>query len=225
MLRRLRAALSARRWMLAPLLVAAYAIASHLAMTHAGTSALALLVVLGPLVTLGLTGLWANGHRVLSAAGAVAFLVLLAQVGRGRGLDPRLLYLAQHAGAHVALGAWFGSTLLAGRRPLISALALRLHGALDEELSTYTRHVTQAWTFYFFGMAATSLVLFFAGDFSHWSFFANLLTPVSAVVLFGGEYLLRYRLHPNFERVSLADGIRAYRSHQSAPAASTAEPR
>jgi hypothetical protein len=28
--------------------------------------------------------------------------------------------------------------------------------------------------------------------------------------MFGGEYLLRYRLHPEFERASVADAIRSY---------------
>jgi uncharacterized membrane protein len=222
-MQRLARVLAASRWILVPALVCAYALASHLAMTYAGRSVLALLVVLGPLVAVGLAGLWASGQRIACAAGALALVLVMVQVGRGRGIDPHLLFLAQHAGAHVALGLWFGSTLRAGRLPLISGLAQRLHGALDAELATYTRHVTQAWTLYFFAMAVTSVLLFHTADFSHWSFFANLLTPVSAVLLFAGEYLLRYRLHPDFERVSFADGIRAYRSHASAPARANRE--
>ncbi|HEY1226378.1 MAG TPA: hypothetical protein VGF26_03575, partial [Ramlibacter sp.] len=125
--------------------------------------------------------------------------------------DPRHLYVAEHAGAHVLLGLWFGSTLKAGRQPLISALAERLHGTLDATHAAYTRRVTQVWTAYFFGMAATSVGLFLGGTFERWSFFANLVTPVAAISLFAGEYVLRYRWHPEFDRVSVGDTIRAYR--------------
>ena len=40
--------------------------------------------------------------------------------------------------------------------------------------------------------------------------FANLLTPLAMLVMFVGEYLLRYRLHPEFERATLAQAVRAY---------------
>jgi hypothetical protein len=38
---------------------------------------------------------------------------------------------------------------------------------------------------------------------------ANLLTPLLVGALFIGEYLLRYRLHPEFERTRLIDAVRA----------------
>lgn len=207
-----------RRGMLALLLVPLYAVASHLAMVHAGTSVLTLAIVLGPWIVLAIAGLWSSGHRWSAACATVAAIVLLVPAIRGEGLDPRLFYLLQHAGAHLGLGLWFASTLLPGRQPLITALAQRLHGALDATHARYTRRVTQAWVAYFFAMAATSVALFVGGNFQQWSFFANLLTPVAAVLLFAGEYLLRYRLHPEFERVSLADGIRAYRAHRHSDA-------
>ena len=55
-------ALASRRWMLALLLVPAYALSSHFAMVHAGASVVTLLVVLGPWAALGMAGLWSNGH-------------------------------------------------------------------------------------------------------------------------------------------------------------------
>jgi len=36
------------------------------------------------------------------------------------------------------------------------------------------------------------------------------VTPLAIVALFIGEYLLRYRLHPEFERATLAQAVRAY---------------
>jgi uncharacterized membrane protein len=135
------------------------------------------------------------------------------------GLSPQWLYLGQHAGLHVALGTWFGSTLAAGREPLISALASRVHGGLTPALGAYTRRVTIAWAAYFFAMAALSIALFLGGSFAHWSVLANLLTPVAIAALFVGEYLLRYRLHPEFERVTMASAVRAWRTQRNALAA------
>ena len=48
--------------------------------------------------------------------------------------------------------------------------------------------------------------------------FANLLTPLAVVMMFGAEYLLRYRLHPEFERASVTDAIRSYTHRTKAPA-------
>ena len=46
--------------------------------------------------------------------------------------------------------------------------------------------------------------------FDVWAAFANLVTPLAILLLFVGEYLLRYRLHPEFERATLAQAVRAY---------------
>ena len=78
--------------------------------------------------------------------------------------------------------------------------------------------MTLAWSVYFVVMATTSLVLFGFAPFEVWAVFANLVTPVAMVLLFLGEYLLRYRLHPEFERATLADAMSAYSRRHAAPA-------
>jgi uncharacterized membrane protein len=199
--------------MLWALLALAYALVSHRLMTHAGDSPLALLVVLGPAVGLGLASLWANGQRWLAAAGTVGTL-LVALVLRTDSLPVQWLYLLQHAGMHLALGIWFASTLRAGRQPLISMLAQRVHGPLTPAMACYTRQLTRVWVLYFVVIATASLGLFLSGRFEWWSLLANMLTPLAMLLMFGGEYLLRYRLHPEFERVGFMEAIRAWRSHQ-----------
>lgn len=213
------------RWAAGALLALGYAIGSHALMTRAGDSPLALLVVLGPLVGLGLLGLWGTGHRLLAATGAVActLLALLASIG-GHTIPARVLYVAQHAGIHLALALGFGCTLRPGAQALISALARRVHGQLTPAMAAYTRRLTAVWVGYFLAMAVASVALFVAGDFGHWSLFANILTPVFTGLMFLGEYLLRYRLHPEFERVSLSAGLRAWQDsgRRAKPGASKA---
>ena len=200
-----------------------YAAASHALMTRAQDSPWALAVVLGPLVVLGAAGAWGSGRKLVAVAGVLAALLMVQLAWSGHGIPPRVLYLAQHAGIHLALGAWFGSTLQRGAEPLITALARRVQH-VSPELARYTRKLTLAWTLYFLGMTAASLALFLAGDFAHWSLLANILTPVFTATFFVGEYLLRYRLHPDFERVSLQQALQAWRSHGSAGTAQDASP-
>ena len=121
-----------------------------------------------------------------------------------------MLYLAQHVGVNLFLGVGFGSTLRAGQVPLITTLARRVHRQFTPDMAIYTRKVTLAWTLYFGAISALSVVLFVAAPFDVWAVYANLLTPLSVALMFGGEYLLRYRLHPEFERASVADAIRSY---------------
>ena len=59
-------------------------------------------------------------------------------------------------------------------------------------------------------MALLSLALYALAPFASWAAFANLATPVAMVALFIGEYLLRYRLHPEFERATLSQALNAY---------------
>jgi uncharacterized membrane protein len=185
-------------------------------MTQAQDSVWSVAVALGPVVVLSIGALWRGGQRALALACAGAILLLTAQAWRGQPLPSRWLYLAQHAGVHLALAAWFGGTLRPGVQPLISGFAQKVHGSLTPALATYTRNVTLAWTLYFLAMAGASVVLFLAGDFRHWSLLANLLTPVLTTTMFVGEYLLRYRLHPEFERVSLQKALQAWRGRHAA---------
>lgn len=125
------------------------------------------------------------------------------------------LFLAQHAGVHAALALWFGATLRRGHQPLIALLAQRVHGHLTPAMARYTRQVTLAWVLYFTVMAVVSLGLYCSGQLRAWSLLVNAITPVATLAMFVGEYVLRYRLHPEFERVDFSAAMRAFRAHQA----------
>ena len=83
-------------------------------------------------------------------------------------------------------------------------------------MAVYARKVTAAWALYFVAMAVLSLMLFRYAPFEIWAVFANFATPLAMVAMFIGEHLLRYRLHPEFERATLAQAMRAYSNrHES----------
>ena len=188
----------------------AYVLGSYWLMTSSPGSAWRAVVVVAPMLMLAAVLAWQRKHRAVAVLAALAAAGLLFQARDGGGLPAESIYVAEHVSIHVLLALVFGLTLQAGRESLITALARRVHGNLTSDMVTYTRKVTLAWTIYFLAMAALSLTLFAFAPFATWAAFAALATPLVMLALFVGEYLLRYRLHPEFERATLAQAVRAY---------------
>jgi uncharacterized membrane protein len=194
----------------------AYAFLSHRMTTQAPGSVWSLATVVGPMEVFALAGLWRGGQRWLAGGLGLAAMLLLVGIGLGVvRFSTQWLYLVQHVVIHSSLGLLFGTSLRAGRQPLVTGLAQRVHRHLPAKQLRYTRQVTVAWTVYFVLMTALSMGLFIGAPLATWSLFANLLTPVALVGMFVGEYLLRYRLHPDFERVGVMAGVRAYSERSS----------
>jgi uncharacterized membrane protein len=206
------------RTVLVVLVGAAYVAGCHWLMTSAPASHWNAVIVIGPM--LGLLGLFAarRGQRLVAAAALLGLAGLVLQAWRGAGLAPTTLYLVQHVAIHLALAVMFAMTLRSGQEPLVTALARRVHGGLAPGVAAYSRKVTIVWSGYFVLMAAVSIGLFLFAPFAAWAVFANLVTPLALVLLFVGEFLLRYRLHPEFERATLADAMNAYSRRHAAPA-------
>ncbi len=204
---------------------AAYVAATHWLMTRAPASDWNAVIVVGPMLAFASLYAARRGMRLAALAAALAAAALVVQAWRGDGFAPGTLYLAQHVGIHLLLAFVFGSTLHQGRESLITALARRVHvgtGGLTQPMVAYSRKVTVVWTVYFVAMAVLSVALYAFAPFGAWAVFANLATPVAMLLLFVGEYVLRYRLHPEFERATLAQAIHAYsqrgaRSPEAAP--------
>ena len=194
----------------AALLGAIYVLATHWLMTRAPASAWNVVGVLAPMLVAVAIGAWRAGQRWLASSAALLIAALCGQALLGLRTPPQLLYLAQHVGINGFLGVVFGSTLRAGHTPLITTLARRVHREFTPAMALYTRHCTLAWTLYFVALCAVSVLIYALAPFDAWAVFANLLSPISVVLMFGAEYLLRYRLHPEFERSSVADAIRSY---------------
>jgi len=122
------------------------------------------------------------------------------------------VYFVQHAGAMCALGLMFGMTLWgAHEQALCSRIAaLVTTEPVDAAYARYTWQVTVAWMLFFALTLLASIVLFFWGPLTWWSFLANLLTPVLTGAMFVLEYLVRVRLMPDRPHMSVAGTIEAY---------------
>lgn len=199
--------------------VLVYAVLSHQLMLHAAEEPWAVAAIFGPLLLPCLALAWRRGNRLVLALTAAALVALVFIVAAGGLGDVKRLYLAQHAGWHVALGLGFAASLRGPGLSLVGQVAWRVHGGwLSPEMQAYTVNVTRLWAGYFFAMAAVSVGVFVMAPWSVWSLLANLLTPVLIALIFVGEYIVRYWLHPDFERVTLADAVRAFRQPPEAAA-------
>jgi uncharacterized membrane protein len=200
---------------LAAAALAFYAYVSHLLMLHAAGEPWAVLVIFGPLLlaVFGVALRKRHAPSMLTAAALAAVLVGVTVLG-GVGNVQRL-YVLQHIGLHLALGWGFGITLRPGSTPLISAMAAPLHSEFPPAMQAYTRRLTALWTGYFCVMALLSLLIYAFLPWSAWSLFANLLSPVFALIFFLAEHPLRYWLHPEFERRTIGQAMQAWRAHSA----------
>lgn len=201
------------RWRLlaAAAAFAAYVLLSWYLMTWWPNSpwavALLLAPVIGPLLVAGIV----KGHRLALAGGLLATALLAALLYTGI-TDMDRLYVLQHASIHALLGWGFAVTLRPGATPLITLLAERIHTEFTPAMRDYTRWLTGLWVLYFAAMIVVSLALYLLAPWPWWSFFCNVLTPLAAALFFAVEHVQRYWRHPEFERVSLAQVVRAWRA-------------
>ena len=208
--------------------VVVYAVLSHQLMLHAADAPWVVAAIFGPLLLPCLAVAWRRGNRLVLALTVAALIALVFIVAAGGLGDVKRLYLAQHVGWHVVLGLSFAASLRGPGLSLVGQVAKRVHGGrLSADMQAYTVHVTRLWAGYFFGMAALSVAVFLLAPWSAWSLLANLLTPVAIGLLFVGEHVVRYWLHPEFERVRLAEAVRAFqqRPEADAPPADVPVPR
>lgn len=168
------------------------------------------------LVPIALLALWAarRSRRRLAAIAAVAVAAIALWLGWGQ-LERHFpdLFFVEHAGSNLVLALVFGRTLLAGREPLVGRFARAVHGDIPPEVQRYTRQVTAAWTAFFVLLFATSCTLYLGRYLEAWSLLANILTPLLVGAMFVVEYAVRLRALPNWERVGILGGVRAFSRH------------
>jgi len=189
---------------------AAYVLGCHWLMTRAHETPWNAVGVLCPMLLVVAWGAWRAGQRRWAGVAAAAVAALCAQALWGVQIPAPALYLAQHVGVNACLAIAFGSTLRRGHVALITTLARRVHRHFTPAMTVYTRQVTLAWTLFFVAMCIVSLALYASVPFAGWALFANLGTPLAVAAMFGAEFTVRYRLHPEFERTTVADAVRAY---------------
>lgn len=169
-------------------------------------------LMVGPLLAIAIGALLRTGRGRM----ALALLAVAAIPGflawRASGGSPAAVYPLPFLAVYLSLLWWFASTLVPGRQPLITRLAIHVHGELGAPMLRYTRRVTWAWCFFFAAMALTSELLFLFAPLPAWSIFNTLLNLPLVGAMYLGEYAWRLWRHPDFAHASIATVVRACRN-------------
>lgn len=205
----------ASRWVALITLGIGYSALSHLAASSATPNLFNALVAIMPLVGLAFAMAWRSLQRVAMLALWLATCAVLFSMSGWLVAHYNWLFLLQHAGMYALLCGAFGRTLQRGQTPMISRFASIVHGSLSPALIRYTRSATWAWTVYFGSITGLSLLLFWLAPIYIWSAFANLLGIPLLVLMFVGEYAVRWFVLPPADRAGPLDAIRAYRQASS----------
>ncbi|WP_332744238.1 hypothetical protein [Hydrogenophaga sp.] len=207
------------------LLMAAWVVAAHVGTAGWGNADFNAAVAVLPIAAALLMALWRWPAWAVRAAGVLTMLALLAWLWPQVRHNVALLYYLQHLGIHVALGVLFGRSLLGPGDALITRLARRIFAhELSERKVRYTRHVTLAWTVFFFVNALVSTLLFIWAPTAVWSVHANLLTGPLVGAMFLVEHLWRMCVLPPHERPGIIDIVRAYRRDSAQRRAGPSQP-
>ena len=203
-----------RSWMaLAVVLSAAFAVLAHASIVEGVPPAVGALLSLIPIVIIAASLLRRSRHRIaLLALVALAGVAIVLGWGTLERHFPSVLFL-EHAGINLMLAIVFGRTLAAGRDPLVTRFARLLHREVPPEVEAYTRRVTIAWTIFFATLFVLSCVLYLGGFLAAWSVLANLASPILVGAMFVVEYVIRHRVLPDWERVGILGGLRAFSRH------------
>jgi len=189
------------------------AVLAHFAIVDRFSPALGALLSLVPAAAVLLWLARRSRQRwVVAASIAAAALAAWAEWGTLERHFPSVFFV-EHAGGNLLLAFVFGRTLAAGRVPLCTRFAELIHGHLPPEVVAYTRRVTLAWTLFFSLLASTSIVLYLGGFLTAWSALATMASPVLVGLMFVGEYAVRLRVLPHWERIGILGGIRAFSRH------------
>ena len=113
--------------------------------------------------------------------------------------------LVQQCGVYGLVAVTFARSLFAGRVPICTQLAEKIHGALAPVQIAYTRRATAAWAVFYVLMTMTILILFFTSSRRIWSFFVNVVAFGLIMVAGIANHAVRRRVLPRHP----GDGILA----------------
>lgn len=198
---------------LAGVVAVAFAFLMHLALMEGLAPALGALLALVPVILLAAWAVRRSRRRgaALAALGLAAIGLWLGWGALERHFSS--VFFVEHAGANLVLAIVFGRTLTGDRESLCTLFARLVHGDLPPEVIKYSRQVTLAWTIFFAMLFVASCVLFLGGFVAAWSILANIASPILVGLMFVLEYAIRHRVLPQWERVGILGGIRAFSRH------------
>jgi uncharacterized membrane protein len=177
-------------------LIIGYAVLSHYSASSPDKKGLGAALSIGPVLLIGvvLAWRWTRPFTALLISGSLcAFLYGYWPVVER---NYEWADLAQQCGAYSLVALTFARSLFAGRVPVCTQLAAKLHAMLTPAEITYTRHATVAWVVFYVLMTVAIFILFFVAPLRVWSLFVN-FAAFGLIVLMGiADHVIRRRVLP-----------------------------
>jgi uncharacterized membrane protein len=191
-------------------IVIVYAVLSYYSDATPNALNLAAGLSLGPVVLIGAVVIWRWTHPLI----AMPILALVCAAlyhywGFFTG-NYQWSNLVQQAGVYALVALSFLRSLWAGRVPVCTLLAEKLHGPLEQAEIVYTRRATVAWALFYALLTAAVLVLFFAAAPRIWSAFVNFATYALIGLMFVAEHAVRRILLPHTQHRSILTALREF---------------
>ena len=190
-------------------IVLGYAALSHYSNSAPNAKGLRAAVSLGPILLIGAVLIWRWTRQfAASLIAAVCSGILINRYWSFLEVNYQWMDLALQFGAYGLIALGFGRSLLAGREPLCTQLAARLHGALTPAEVTYTRRATVAWSVFYALIAAAILILFCVVSLRVWSLFVNFATFGLIAIMGIADHAIRRRVLPRRPGGGILAGLR-----------------
>lgn len=133
-------------------------------------------------------------HASMSLYKAIGFVVAMAVIVFFWWIHPVLFIYVPAISINLFLAAYFFSTLLPGREPLVTRIARIEQPDFDDVVSAYTRKVTLVWALFFAGLLIETIVLIVLAPVETTLLFLNCINYALIPLLFAAEYAYR-RVH------------------------------
>jgi uncharacterized membrane protein len=177
-------------------LIIGYAALSHYSASSPDKKGLGAALSIGPVLLIGVVLLWRWTRPLTALLIAVSLCAFLYAYWPVVERNYEWADLAQQCGAYSLVALSFARSLFAGRVPMCTQLASKLHPALTPAETAYTRHATVAWVVFYVLMTMVIFILFFAASLRVWSLFVNFVA-FGLIMLMGiADHAIRRRVLP-----------------------------
>jgi uncharacterized membrane protein len=163
-------------WGVLAALILGYAALSHYSSSTPDSKGLAAGLSIGPVLLVATVLIWRWTRPVIAVLSVVMVGAGLFHYWQSIEENYRWADLVEQAGAYALVATSFARTLFAGRVPLCTQLAQKIHAELSAAEIAFTRRATAVWALFYVLLAVAIAVLFFAVSERVWSLFVNFAT-------------------------------------------------
>jgi uncharacterized membrane protein len=177
-------------------IIIGYAVASHYAHSNPDAKGLGAGLSIGPIVLIGTIAAWRLAHMMVALLFATLSCALLYAFWQIIENNYVWTDLVQQCGAYSLISLGFARSLLAGRTPVCTFLATKIHAALEPIEISYTRKATLAWAVFYLLIALCIPLVFFLASPSTWSVFIDFVIFGLIIAMGAVDYAVRRRFLP-----------------------------